>query len=281
MKIKKVLITGAAGFIGSRLFKYLQDKGYEVYGVDFDIINKPNDKMFDINLLDYENKNECFSKINPEFIFHLAAFSGPGRNEEKPEVAYKYNVELIKIILKNLDQSIPIFFPSTDKIFVGHKFPNEKTKLNPPNVHGKVKLECEELLKKHTKKHFILRQPVVHSSGSYTPNSKMAGPSSFVDHAIDSMKSNKTVKIFSNVKRCFIKVEELVLVYEMLLKSKDYGTYNMASPLVSYYERIVQICKKNNIKYEKLLIPTTGNIIPLEQNIDGSKFEKVFKFKLS
>ena len=85
-----------------------------------------------------------------------------------------------------------------------------------------------------------------------------------------SMKSNKTVKIFSNVKRCFIKVEELVLVYEMLLKSKDYGTYNMASPLVSYYERIVQICKKNNIKYEKLLIPTTGNIIPLEQNIDGS-----------
>ena len=100
MKIKKILITGAAGFIGSRLFKYLKDKGYDVYGIDFDIINKPNDKIFDVNLLDYENKNECFSKINPEFIFHLAAFSGPGRNEEKPEVAYKYNVELIKIILK-------------------------------------------------------------------------------------------------------------------------------------------------------------------------------------
>ena len=87
--------------------------------------------------------------------------------------------------------------------------------------------------------------------------------------------------IFFNVLRCFLKVEELVLVYEMLLKSQNYGTYNLASPLVSYYERIVQICKKNNVNYEKLLIPTIGDIIPLEQNIDGSKFEKVFQFKLS
>lgn len=180
-----------------------------------------------------------------------------------------------------MDNSIPIFFPSTDKIFVGHKFPNEKADLNPDSVHGKVKLECEKLLKRHVKKYFILRQPVVHSAGGYIPNSKMSGSGSFIDQAIDNIRLNKTVKIFSNVKRCFVKLEELILVYEILLENQNYGTYNLASPMISYYDRLVQICKKNQIKYEKLLVPIIGNVIPLEQNIDCSKFEKTFNIKMS
>ena len=281
MKNKKIIITGASGFIGTSLFRYLKKKGYDVYGVDFNIINKIDEKIFDINLIDYKKKEEFFKRIKPEFIFHLAAFAGPPRNEEKPELAYKYNVELIEVILKNLDNSIPIFFPSTDKIFVGHKFPNEKADLNPDSVHGKVKLECEKLLKKHVKKYFILRQPVVHSAGGYIPNSKMSGSGSFIDQAIDNIRLNKTVKIFSNVKRCFVKLEELILVYEILLENQNYGTYNLASPMISYYDRLVQICKKNQIKYEKLLVPIIGNVIPLEQNIDCSKFEKTFNIKMS
>ena len=281
MKNKKIIITGASGFIGTSLFRYLKKKGYDVYGVDFNIINKIDEKIFDINLIDYKKKEEFFKRIKPEFIFHLAAFAGPPRNEEKPELAYKYNVELIEVILKNLDNSIPIFFPSTDKIFVGHKFPNEKADLNPDSVHGKVKLECEKLLKRHVKKYFILRQPVVHSAGGYIPNSKMSGSGSFIDQAIDNIRLNKTVKIFSNVKRCFVKLEELILVYEILLENQNYGTYNLASPMISYYDRLVQICKKNQIKYEKLLVPIIGNVIPLEQNIDCSKFEKTFNIKMS
>ncbi len=281
MKKKKILITGAAGFIGTFLFKYLKNKDYEVYGVDFDIINKIDERIFDTNLINYKKKEELFNKINPEFIYHLAAFAGPSRNEENPQLAYKYNDELLKVILKNLDKSIPIFFPSTDKIFVGHEFPHEETKLNPDNIHGKVKLECEKLIKKHTDKYFILRQPVVHSEGGCIQNSKMSGPGSFIDKAIDNIKLKKTVKIFSNIKRCFVKVDELILVYEMLLESKNYGTYNLASPMTSYYDRLVQICKNNQIEFKKILLPTIGNVIPLEQNIDSSKFEKTFNMKMS
>jgi len=279
--MKKILITGAAGFIGTNLFRYFKSKGYDVYGVDFEIVNKIDAKMFDVNLIDFKKKNELFEKVNPEFIFHLAAFSGPGRNEENPKLAYKYGVELLKVILKNLDKSIPIFFPSTDKIFVGHKFPNENTVLNPDNIYGKIKLECEQLVRNHTDKHFILRQPVVHSSGGYVPNSKMSGSASFIDQAIDNIINKKSVKIYSNVKRCFVKIEELVSVYELLLKNQNYGTYNLASPMKSYYDRVVQICKKNNITYNGFLNPVVGNILPLEQNIDSSKFEKIFNLKMS
>ena len=41
------------------------------------------------------------------------------------------------------------------------------------------------------------------------------------------------------------------------------------------------ICKNNQIEFEKILLPIIGNIVPLEQNIDSSKFEKIFNMKMS
>lgn len=279
--MQNILITGSAGFIGGKLFNYLKKKNLNVYGVDCDIFNKINDKIFDINLLNYEDTKNFLLRVKPHFIFHFAGFSGPERNEKKPEFAYTYNVELLKNILKNLDNSIPIFFPQTDRIFDGLTFPNERTSVNLTSVHAKVKFECENMLKKHTNKHFIFRQPVVHSVGGYVPNSKMAGHGSFIDQAIDKIKLNKKVEAFSNIERCFLRVEELVQIYEKLLSSEDYGTYNLASPMTSYYARLSHLCKENHIKFDKFLTPTTGDIFPLKKNIDNSKFEKTFNFKMS
>tara|TARA_B100002003_G_C13708328_1_gene355655 strand:+ start:221 stop:424 length:204 start_codon:yes stop_codon:yes gene_type:complete len=67
----------------------------------------------------------------------------------------------------------------------------------------------------------------------------------------------------------------------MLLESQNYGTYNIGSSMASYYDRLLQICKENQKKFEKLLLPTIGDIIPLEQKIDSRKFEKTFNMKLS
>ena len=93
------------------------------------------------------------------------------------------------------------------------------------------------------------------------------------------LKSNKFIKkvSFLNKSRNNLYKD----FYEILLKSKNYGTYNLASPMASYHDRIVQICKENKINFEKLLVPTLGNIIPLEQNIDCSKFKRIFNLKMS
>ena len=48
---KRILITGAAGFIGGKLFKFFKKKGFNVYGIDFNVINKADDKIFDVDLL--------------------------------------------------------------------------------------------------------------------------------------------------------------------------------------------------------------------------------------
>ena len=145
--MQNILITGAAGFIGGKLFNYFKKKNLNVYGVDFNILNKEDERIFDINLLNYEESKNLLKRVKPHFIFHFAGFSGPERNEEKPELAYTYNVELLKNILKSLDNSITIFFPQTDKIFDGLTYPNESTLVNLTSVHAKVKFECENITK--------------------------------------------------------------------------------------------------------------------------------------
>ena len=73
----------------------------------------------------------------------------------------------------------------------------------------------------------------------------------------------------TNVERCFLRVEELVQIYEKLLSSEDYGTYNLASPMTSYYARLSHLCKENHIKSDKFLIPIVGNISPIDHGGRG------------
>lgn len=63
----KILITGATGFLGTALTRYLKTEGHEL-----DLLNSRN-----CNLLDYDNLKEYGEKTY-DFIFHLAAWTQAG-----------------------------------------------------------------------------------------------------------------------------------------------------------------------------------------------------------
>ena len=105
---KKILITGAGGFIGSRLFNSLKKKNYKVFGIDFDFL-KDNKDLIEVNLVNEKQSKNLINKINPSFVFHLAAYAGPPRNEENPKFAREYNVDLTLNLLNCL-KKIQQFF---------------------------------------------------------------------------------------------------------------------------------------------------------------------------
>ena len=76
----KILITGAAGFIGSRLFNKLKLK-YEVLGVDFNLREKLDKKIINLDLINETETSKLINEFDPSFVFHLAAYAGPLRNE--------------------------------------------------------------------------------------------------------------------------------------------------------------------------------------------------------
>jgi len=79
MKIK-CLVTGHRGYIGSRLYKELQELGYEVRGID---LKEGNNIIFDL---------EKYEDFKPDFIFHLAAIPRVAYSIEYPEEVLENNI---------------------------------------------------------------------------------------------------------------------------------------------------------------------------------------------
>lgn len=97
--MKKVLVTGTAGFIGFHTAKRLLEEGYEVVGVDevndyYDpkVKHKRNEELFKLpnytfyrqDISDYEKLLEIFEEERPEAVIHLAAQAGVRYSLENP-----------------------------------------------------------------------------------------------------------------------------------------------------------------------------------------------------
>ena len=93
---------------------------------------------------------------------------------------------------------------STDKVYTEN--PNtspEHTNLNPYGYLAKEKIRCEKLIIKNIKKFFILRLPIVHKMGEYQKYSS-------IDNFLYTLKNNKKIYVFKNVKRSFLKINEFI-----------------------------------------------------------------------
>ena len=89
---------------------------------------------------------------------------------------------------------------------------------------------------KNFKKYFIFRLPIVHSDGIKSSNT-------IIDQFLINLIKNREIKIFSNVKRSFIKTNEFNKVL-LSLSDTNYGTYNIGTPLKSYYDKFMNYQKK-------------------------------------
>lgn len=102
----KILITGAAGFIGSHLAKKLISQGYEVIGVDnindyydpqlkedrLTSIGNDNFTFYKTDLENFEELNAIFIKNKPEVVVNLAAQAGVRYSLENPMAYIDSNI---------------------------------------------------------------------------------------------------------------------------------------------------------------------------------------------
>ncbi len=278
---RKVLITGAGGFIGGALLKKLQH--LDPIGVDFDLKEKVDNKNFiEADLRDEALVKEIFDEHKPDTIFHLAALSSPQRNEEYPDLAKESNTGITKHIVNNLPVDAHIIFPSTDKIFDGSDpNPDEDAEAKPLWLYADLKYQCEGIIKTKTDKYHIVRLPIVHSTGKLTAITKGAGPGSFIDKAIIDIKAGREVVVFENVERCFLRREELICIFETFIDDTRYGTYHVGTSMMNYYQRLCSLCDELDIDWKGKITPAQGKANPLVQNLKTEKLKKTFEIVLT
>ena len=135
--MKKVLITGASGFVGSRLARAM-GKGYELL--------TPTHHEFDIT--SPEAIRQYMEHHRPEAIVHLAAISNTGYCEEHPEESYRVNVVGVENLARvAAEMGCKLVFFSSDQVYNGNLelgLLSESLPVAPENHYGRHKLLAEE-----------------------------------------------------------------------------------------------------------------------------------------
>ena len=155
-----ILITGAAGFIGSHMAELLQSKGYSVTGLDnfseyYNVdLKKRNAKALEIKGIEVLRKDLCnkedYKKLptNFDFIIHFAAQPGISAQIEFEDYLQNNFIatqNLLQFALKNKDLK-HFFNISTSSIYgLDATFP-ETTAPEPASHYGVTKLAAEQLV---------------------------------------------------------------------------------------------------------------------------------------
>jgi len=161
----KILITGAAGYIGSMLCTKLVDFGYDIIAIDKITYNKNalNHLFFHKNFTfikaDVRKKNILKFYLNKvDFVIPLAALVGAPLCEKNKKLATQVNLDQIKNILSLIKKNQKIIYLNSNSGYgVGekNKFCDETSALNPISHYGKTKVQAEQLVIQRKEKNFV------------------------------------------------------------------------------------------------------------------------------
>ena len=146
----RVLVTGAAGMLGSQLLLDVPS-GFEAVGTDRNPApaGGPAVTAVGVDLTDEGAVARLFEEHGPfAGVIHPAAYTAVDRAEEEPDLARAVNAEAARIVAARCAaEGIPMVLVSTDFVFSGDSTEpyTEEVEPDPQSVYGATKLEGERL----------------------------------------------------------------------------------------------------------------------------------------
>ena len=243
----KILVTGAAGFIGSHTVDSLLASGHEVVGVDnFRTGSRENLRQatasprFDFQVMDI-TEVETFTGLvrsqRPDVMIHLAGLVSVQDSRADPALNVRLNVGGTQAVIDAvISASVPrVVFASSAAVYGdSDSFPlREDAPKQPLNPYGEAKLASEALLAGAARMHGFtavsLRYFNVYGSRQ-APDSPYSG---VVSRFVDCCRRNQAPVIFGDGRqtRDFIHVRDVARanMQAALLPGMPSGDYNVSS----------------------------------------------------
>jgi len=268
--MKKVIVTGGAGFIGSNLVKYLLEKKYFVINIDklsysanpYNLKNLYKNKNYTFFKVDLNNKKKIvkiLKKYKPEGIFNLAAETHVDRSIDKPENFIFSNIlgtyNLLEAIV-SYKKKIKLIHVTTDEVYgdliKGRS--DEKFPYNPSSPYSSSKASADHLIKAYIRTYKI-QAIVTNCCNNYGPNQF---PEKLIPKLIFNIINNRALPIYAKGKnsREWMHVQDhcdaLLLVY---LKGKVGESYNIGSSMnlknIDIAKKLIKIAKNKTLKINK------------------------------
>jgi len=271
--MKKFVVTGGFGFIGSNLVKYLLSKKYFVINVDklsysaqpYNL-KKIHNKNYTFFKTDINNKKKLikiFNRYKPDGIFNLAAETHVDRSIDTPKNFIKSNFlgvyNLLEAILyyeRKNKKRLKLVHVSTDEVYgdVLKGRSDENFAYNPSSPYSATKAGADHLIKAYVRTYKISAL-ISNCCNNYGPNQF---PEKLIPKLIFNTLHNKPLPIYSRGKnfREWIHVHDhCEALLSIFLKGKLGEKYNVGSGQnirnIDIAKKILAIAKNKSLEIGK------------------------------
>ncbi len=219
--MKKLLITGASGFLGGHIFSQA-DKRFQCLGT-FNNFTGPGPfaKWAAIDLTTFHHVFTLIAEFQPDIIIHAAANSNLDDCEHNPENAHAVNVLATAHLVSAARQvNARFIYVSTDMVFDGAgSLYNEDDQTNPISVYGHTKLQAEKVVAR-LDNHVIVRSALIYGRPIF-------GGSSFSMWMEHRFQHNEKVPLYVDQFRSPVLVDNLAEILLELCDSKFTGALHI------------------------------------------------------
>jgi UDP-glucose 4-epimerase len=251
----KILITGAAGFIGSNLANYFDSKGHELLLLDDlshgsrDHLNRLAEKGHGVILKGLEEISDFGFLRNLDAVIHLAGISSLPECESEPDHAFNVNtLASMRLINGCMRYSITKFiFASTSAVYENSQSDEpfrESLPVAPDLVYSSTKIAVENYLM-NLSKNYGYSSIICRFFNVYGPNQNLTRLNPpYAGYVLDQLLNGISPVIYNtkDIKRDYIYITDLCLRIDQMLskENKNSEIYNICSgqgysPLEIFY----------------------------------------------
>ena len=283
--MKKILITGAGGYVGAKLVPALLDKDYSVTALDLFIYGKEvldEHKNLKVVVGDIRNTN-ILKEVIPshDAVIHLACISNDPSFELNPQLGQSINLDAFEPMVQiSKKEKIKRFIYASSSSVYGlksEKNVTEDVSLEPLTDYSKFKVECEKILKPFNSEDFTTVTIRPATVCGYSRRQRL----DVVVNILTNLAFNKReISIFGGKQlRPNIHIDDMVRSYILMLEAKKNDisgeVYNVGYDNLSI-ENIAT--KVKNIIGEDVKLKTTPTDDNRSYHISSSKIQKQLDF---
>lgn len=290
-----IIVTGAAGFIGSCLVKQLNEEGFNDVVVVDDFNNGEKNKNLDGKKFNVKiDRNKFFDWIDQnhqltQFIIHIGARTDT--TEFNREVFNKLNLNYTKTVWnKCVEYGLPLIYASSAATYGNGEFgynDNEEiiSKLKPLNPYGESKNDFDKWAIAQERKPYFWAG--LKFFNVYGPNEYHKGRmASVIFHGFNQIKKEGKIKLFKSHRddykdgwqlRDFIYVKDVTSVCMFLMNHrKNSGIYNLGTGQArSFYDLAVNTFTSQHLEPNIEFIDMPQDIRDKYQYFTEARMEKL------